>query len=314
MECPVCKADNPDENLFCGKCGAAFSPAIQAVDREVEKLLKEKFKDRGLVEFEVSDKLVTRFMLLLKIAAWVFAPALTIFGIAIAIIASLGFKTYTEATTTIRNAATAAVTEVNGTAKNAVEGITNSSQQAERVIDTYAKSPGLKKTVEGVEAQAKVADARVAAVLKVAEEYQKKLADLDAVRRSNPETRLGDLNPSVFSQSSSSLLAVNTVIPPALANSRYYVIGSQGEDVKTIQTQLKKRNCYAGPIGGVFDKATEDGVIAYRKAKASLPPLLNPTLYTTANSLGFVTNEGAVDNTLFTELDSPLVIARCPDR
>jgi hypothetical protein len=114
MECPVCKADNPEGNLFCGKCGAAFSPAIQAVDREVEKLLKEKFKDRGLVEFEVSDKLITRFMLLLKIAAWVFAPALTILGIAIAIIASLGFKTYNEATTTIRNAAAAAVTEVAG--------------------------------------------------------------------------------------------------------------------------------------------------------------------------------------------------------
>jgi hypothetical protein len=61
MECPVCKANNPDGNLFCGKCGAAFSAAIQAVDRQVEKLLGEKFKDRGLVEYEVSDNLIKTF-------------------------------------------------------------------------------------------------------------------------------------------------------------------------------------------------------------------------------------------------------------
>jgi hypothetical protein len=165
-----------------------------------------------------------------------------------------------------------------------------------------------------VQDRARLADGRVAAVLKVAEEDQKKLAELDAVRRSSPETRIGDLNPSVFSPSTSPLLGVSTGLPSNMTAGRYYVIGSQGEDVKTIQNQLKKRNCYDGSITGVFDSATESGVIAYRKAKASLPPLLNPALYTTATSLGLATNEGAVDNTLFTELDSALVIARCPDR
>jgi hypothetical protein len=312
MECTVCKADNPEGNLFCGKCGAAFSPAIQAVDREVEKLLKEKFKDRGLVEFEVSDKLVTRFMLLLKIAAWVFAPALGILAIALTIIASMGFKTYTEATTTIRNAAAAAVTEVQGTAKNAVDGITNSSQQAERVIDSFAKSPGLKKTVEGIEARAKLTNDQLVAVQKAATEYQKKLADLDAVRRSSPDTRIGDLSPSVFTSSAalgSAALGLGQV--PVVG--RYYILGSQGEDVKTIQNQLKKRNCYDGAASGVFDKATEDGVIAYKKAKGGTMGLLALPSYS-STSLGFVSTEGAVDGTLFTELDSALVLARCPSR
>jgi len=313
MECPVCKGDNPEGNLFCGKCGAAFGPALQSVNREVERILQERFKDRGLVEYEVSDNLIKRFEGIFKASAWVFGSALSVLAIALVVLGSLGFKTYSEATTTIRSAAAAAVTEVNGTAKNAVEGITNSSQQAERVIDSYAKSPGLKKTVEGVEEQAKLMNARVAAVQKSAEENEKKLAALDAVRRSSPETKIGDLSPSVFMPSSSSPFGTSALAMPS-AIGRFYMLGSQGEEVKTIQTQLKKRNCYAGPIGGAFDKATEDGVIAYKKAKASLPTVLNPALYTTASGLGFSTNEGSVDNTLFTELDSPLVIARCPDR
>jgi hypothetical protein len=305
MECAVCKADNPDGNLFCGKCGAAFGPAIQAVNREVERILQEKFKDRRLVEYEVSDNLIKRFEGIFKASAWVFGSALSVLTLALVIVGSLGFKTYTEATTTIRSAAAAAVTEVNGTARNAVEGITNSSQQAERVIDSFAKSPGLRKNVEVIEAQLKVADARVSAVLKVAEEDQKKLTDLDAFRRAHPDTKLSELNPSVFLPSSSPLLAIPST-------GRYFTFGSQGQEVSTIQTRLKERGCYDGVITGVYDGPTDIAVTAYKNARGGVlfPALTSPTI----NSAGLISNITGVDSALFAELDSATVIARCPKR
>jgi len=109
MECPNCKSENPETNTFCGTCGSSLTTDLVLI--RVEKILSEKFKDRALVEYEITDKIAGHFTTFLKVGAWVFAPTL-------ALIAFFGWKTFNDASTSIQRAADTAVKEVQKPGKN----------------------------------------------------------------------------------------------------------------------------------------------------------------------------------------------------
>ena len=48
-------------------------------------------------------------------------------------------------------------------------------------------------------------------------------------------------------------------------------VGSSGEDVKTLQTKLKRWGYYTGSIDGVFGAGTKKAVIAFQKKNGLTP-------------------------------------------
>lgn len=140
MECPACKASNPDDNQFCGKCGVSLGTSA-AIDRRVEQLLSERFRDRGLIEYQISDNLVNRFTSLLKIGAWVFAPSIFVLGVALAIAGWFGFKTYSDASQKIQSAASAAVSQLQSKEVTAETSIDRSVKNAQTRITSEPNLP-----------------------------------------------------------------------------------------------------------------------------------------------------------------------------
>jgi hypothetical protein len=310
MTCAACGAENPNDNVYCGKCGAGLDAAV-CVDRRVEQILSARFRDRSLIEYEISDRLVQRFTGLWNVVVCVFAPSMCVLAVALAIAGWLGFKTFSDALQTIKNVGTSAASEVQGKAKDAENAIDQATQKAQAKIDADAESPALKQSIRNAEAQARQANerilavskvateasARVTAVIKSADENQVKLTALSAARESNPGITLGQLSSSSVSPSipgeSLSLRDLATV-----SVVRRWLIGSSGDEVRIIQTRLKERGCYSGGISGNFDQPTSEGVISYKRARSI--PGLTPDLY-----------DGIVDIVLFNELESGIMAAKC---
>jgi uncharacterized membrane protein YvbJ len=112
-KCSICNADNPDGKAFCGDCGSSFDPQRDDLSRKVESILAAKFKDRNLIEHEVTDKIVTRFDIWSKVAGWMVAIPGLILTVIIGILGLLGLKTYSDASNAIDQAGKAAISRLN---------------------------------------------------------------------------------------------------------------------------------------------------------------------------------------------------------
>jgi len=55
MNCIECKAPNPDESRYCGKCGAL-------IGRSLEETIHKKFRDRKAIEAEITESVAKRLM------------------------------------------------------------------------------------------------------------------------------------------------------------------------------------------------------------------------------------------------------------
>jgi hypothetical protein len=101
VECPRCKAGNPDGKRFCGDCGSPLDPALLAANQfietsvrsQVQSILNENYKDQKLVEMETTQAIASRF------SEW--AKLLGFFvGIPVAllllVLAAFGIKTYSD--------------------------------------------------------------------------------------------------------------------------------------------------------------------------------------------------------------------------
>jgi hypothetical protein len=263
----VAKPRIPRAIAFAVNAARRSIPIADLVTQQVSRILAEQFKERGLVEYEVSDHIIAHFGSYLKIAAWVFAPGLAACLISIAIAAFFGFKTYTDASHAIHTAADTAVSEVQGKANKAGQAIAEAGQKAQSSFREYdEKAPKLRGQLDAAERQLKSAQSRISQVMQSATENQQKLSAIKDTRATNPDITLGQLSPSIVTPSSLGTFSAS------LAET--YRLGDSGERVKQIQTRLKDRNCYQGEATGVFDQATSDAVIAFKKAKDALSPIL----------------------------------------
>lgn len=77
MECPSCKAENPEASIFCGQCRAPLKPDIR---EQIEMALEEKLKDRHVVETESVEKIWERLVNRLKYLLFLVMTILTIGG------------------------------------------------------------------------------------------------------------------------------------------------------------------------------------------------------------------------------------------
>ena len=74
LGCPACGSQNPPDHRFCGACGATLDQTLASgIRREIERQIGVRLKDAQIVEFEVSEKILTRLVKLepsSALAAW----------------------------------------------------------------------------------------------------------------------------------------------------------------------------------------------------------------------------------------------------
>src|SRR4051812_33860505 len=71
MECLQCKATNPDDNRYCGKCGAELSTTLD------ETVWRRGVRDRQAIEIEITEAVFER---LVKWSKWLVGLAALIFA------------------------------------------------------------------------------------------------------------------------------------------------------------------------------------------------------------------------------------------
>ena len=118
MLCPKCGSANPNDKGFCGVCGAILdthlTPLVTAI---VDIYLKEKLKDRKLVETEIAESVVSRIQNWTKLVLY---PATGLLAMLTVILTVLGFSTFQQikdqrdTVTKEANAAEAEVKNVSG--------------------------------------------------------------------------------------------------------------------------------------------------------------------------------------------------------
>jgi hypothetical protein len=267
MQCPICSIDNPIDNRFCGQCGGTLDPKSDLVTQQINRVLEARFKDRALIEYQVTDTLVTRFSSYLKWAALLLTPALFIFGIAVSIAIFLGFKTFNNAADAIKKASTTAVAEVQEKAVVAEQAIATAQEGAKLTNASLdSKAPQLQRELDRVNRQLKGAAIKIAGIAQSAEENQRKLAQIKDTRTNNPTLPIGELNSTLVTPSFPQA-SVFTNSGIASIPFRTYTLGDSGDAVMIIQNRLREAGCYKGQTTGSFDKATADAVIAFKRAK-----------------------------------------------
>jgi hypothetical protein len=101
VECPRCKAENPDGKRFCGDCGGPLEPALLAINQfigtslrdQVKSILNENYKDQKLVDLETTQAIASRFSEWAKLLGFFIGIPVAIL---LLILAALGIKTYTD--------------------------------------------------------------------------------------------------------------------------------------------------------------------------------------------------------------------------
>lgn len=133
-ECLECKTTNPQENRYCGKCGAELGHTLD------ETVRKKDFRDRQAIEFEIAEKVAER---LLKWGKWI-GEATAVVVILFA--GLLGWKSYDLATTV-----SSATSSIQGTATKAQSDLKSDVQTATTEIQSVSKEiPALSKDIAGL--------------------------------------------------------------------------------------------------------------------------------------------------------------------
>jgi hypothetical protein len=86
MDCVRCKSQNPDENQYCGKCGAILDGSIGQIKTlleatlrdEIHSAIADQFKDQKLASYEITESVVDRLLNWAKILGVVVGIPLTL--------------------------------------------------------------------------------------------------------------------------------------------------------------------------------------------------------------------------------------------
>ncbi|HTB66472.1 MAG TPA: zinc ribbon domain-containing protein [Steroidobacteraceae bacterium] len=102
MKCSICDANNPDDNKYCGRCGAQLnSPAAVALEDQIRAVIKAELKGESSVEVEVAEKIVKRLITWTKVFGVVVGVPLTLL---LATFALLGWHSFSDATREVEEA------------------------------------------------------------------------------------------------------------------------------------------------------------------------------------------------------------------
>jgi len=262
MACPICKCDNPIANKFCGNCGAPLDQESERIAHQVDRLLQEKLKDRALVEFEVTEKVIGRLEVWAKLAKWGFGGIAGIFTVLGLLFAFFGIKSYGDAKRSIDDASQSAVEEMKRQTTAHTQGLSQTASKHKELLNSQYQSisVALDKSSNVPQLQARVR--KLETTLAEQETNAEKLTRLNRVATANPETPIGLLDKTWITPSPTSVTSsvLFTPLQP----------GSTGERVKQLQIRLKELGCYEGDANGTFDMATAQAVTYFKRTKRNV--------------------------------------------
>jgi hypothetical protein len=238
MKCPLCAADNPEGNRYCGACGAVFDAATAKLRSQIIEIVDERFKDKDLVATSLADRISEKVESKLKQFAKIVSFAIAILIVSVGI---WGFRTFESAKARIDAAAKTATDDMNGT-----------STTYKKQLDQMGKM-----LLERLQGEARPTEEALKEEL---QRDQQRLATLKQARQKAPQTPIGALPSQLFT---STLTSSPTVL--------FYSLLSVGDGVSAIQRRLTELHCYAGPISGSYDDATVIAVRNWRTQPPSTP-------------------------------------------
>jgi hypothetical protein len=238
MKCPLCAADNPEGNRYCGACGAVFDAATAKLRSQIIEIVDERFKDKDLVATSLADQISEKVESKLKLFAKIVSIAIAILIVSVGI---WGFGTFESAKVRITAASKTATDDINAT-----------STAYKNQLDQMGKM-----LLERLQGEARPTEKALQEEL---QKDQQQLATLKQARQKAPQTPIGALPSQLFT----STLTSSPTVPA-------YSHLSVGDGVSAIQRRLAELHCYAGPISGIYDDATVIAVKNWRSQSPSTP-------------------------------------------
>src|SRR5271156_1058874 len=147
MDCVECRHSNPDENVYCGKCGAELGLTI------AQTIAKRGIRDRKAIEYELTEAVADR------LKKW--------FGLALALFAlALGWSYFD-----FRRGVTAAQAEIERSVEDAKTNIAALRKSADDLKPEIAK---IQSDIDGY----RQANARIDKIQKGLTDVSKQVLDL----------------------------------------------------------------------------------------------------------------------------------------
>jgi hypothetical protein len=125
MECQECRAVNPDDNKFCGRCGAEVGRSLEQTIR------KEGIRDRRAIEWEITQSVVKRLMTWAKWLGTVAAVLIALFGFVLGFLYHDARSAVEAGKTQIEATVTNGTTDINSKVGSALKNIAETTQIVE---------------------------------------------------------------------------------------------------------------------------------------------------------------------------------------
>jgi hypothetical protein len=282
MKCPSCAQDNPENNHFCGQCGATLDEATRRLREQVRDLIRQEVRDEESLAVRVADKAEERL--------WKWGKILGICGALAAIaLAAFGVTSFESAKKQIGEAGLAASQDLKSaseaTKRTMEQKTTETIAQISKVGDDtigQMQQEGDKtlKAANSVSLRVKASDTKMA---EIERQQATQLNTLASIRTQSPDTPIGSISTDLFksavfgqggfgaSTSGSGVVdpcLIVTPPPPSCSSQIWlsgmpYKEGRQGGGVKEIQDRLAVLGCYSGTSTGTFDSLTAQAVDAF---------------------------------------------------
>ena len=247
MDCPKCKATNPDGKRFCGDCGSSLDSIDEEFRRNVQAVIREQLRDQKMVEIETADAVLQRLKTWAK-------PLLYSVAVVAAVLGLLGFRTLRDTIEALKTAREQALATLQEQAKHESRSI---AETADAIRADYRKLGDQQDLVQKL----KQAEDRVASI-EVAGKKLKARFELASTELAKQDSAGG--RPSTISTNIGMSLRNNG---EARSTNRYFVEGSSGPEVERIQQRLRELACFNGELSGAFDAATKAAVERFNSAR-----------------------------------------------
>jgi hypothetical protein len=165
VECPKCKAKNPNRGRFCGDCGAPLKAVPSDVKDsadfvrrdQVVDIVRQHYKDQKVVEIETTQAIASRFSEWTKLLAFfVGLPVAALF----LLLGFFGIKTYTDFSTQVKSAEK----EITQRLNRAKEGADELKTKGDALAKDYARLQAQLADTNALAKQVNVLSAKVDAI------------------------------------------------------------------------------------------------------------------------------------------------------
>ncbi|HWZ50193.1 MAG TPA: peptidoglycan-binding protein [Granulicella sp.] len=267
----MCAQSNPDNNRFCGQCGAALDAASQKLREQIRDVIRQEFKNEDLVAVTVADKAEERL--------WRWSKMVGIAGLFASIgLAAFGFTSFDGARNQIKNAALLAAQDLrsvsDSTKKTLAQNTLTTLSQVEKtrltaIADMQYEEQRTRTAADSVTLRTKATNEKLAAAEQQVAVLQSRLQAINEVRSKLPDTPIGAITNDLFKPTGFGQGGYGEGPYGGIAVISPYKEGTVGNGVRALQERLAALGCYSGQPSGIFDPATTAGVSAYVAANGS---------------------------------------------